>query len=61
MFNPDTAPVSTFMPSLETAARSLKVDPIIAPIHVDVEIETAVTALGREPGALSDKRVTGAG
>ena len=24
MFNPDTAPVSTFMPSLETAARSLK-------------------------------------
>ena len=25
MFNPDTAPVSTYMPSLETAARSLKV------------------------------------
>jgi putative ABC transport system substrate-binding protein len=24
MFNPDTAPVSTYMPSLETAARSLK-------------------------------------
>ena len=23
MFNPDTAPVSTFMPSLETAAQSL--------------------------------------
>jgi putative ABC transport system substrate-binding protein len=28
MFNPDTAPVSSFMPSLETAARSLKVVPI---------------------------------
>jgi putative tryptophan/tyrosine transport system substrate-binding protein len=27
MFNPDTAPVSVFMPSLETAARSLKVVP----------------------------------
>ena len=41
MVNPDTAPVSTFMPSFETAARSLKVEPIIAPVHSDVEIETA--------------------
>jgi putative ABC transport system substrate-binding protein len=49
MFNPDTAPVSTFMPSLETAARSLKVEPIIAPVHSDEEIETAIIALGREP------------
>ena len=38
------------MPSLETAARSLKVMPIPAPIHSDVEIETAINALGREPG-----------
>jgi putative ABC transport system substrate-binding protein len=38
------------MPSLETAARSLKVVPIIASVHSDVEIETAVIALGREPG-----------
>jgi putative ABC transport system substrate-binding protein len=51
MFNPDTAPpVSTFVPSLETAARSLKVEPIIAPIHSDGEIETAIIRLGREPG-----------
>jgi putative tryptophan/tyrosine transport system substrate-binding protein len=50
MFNPDTAPVSAFMPSLETAARSLKVVPIIAPVHSDVEIETAIVALAREPG-----------
>jgi putative ABC transport system substrate-binding protein len=50
MFNPDTAPASTYMPSLETAARSLKVAPIIAPVHGDVEIETAIVALGREPG-----------
>src|SRR6516162_210493 len=50
MFNPDTAPVSTFMPSFETAARSLKIAPIIAPVHSDVTIETAITALGCEPG-----------
>jgi putative ABC transport system substrate-binding protein len=50
MFNPDTAPISTFMPSFETAARSLKVVPISAPVHSDGEIETAITALGREPG-----------
>jgi putative ABC transport system substrate-binding protein len=25
--------------------------PVIAPVHDDVEIETAITALGREPGA----------
>jgi putative ABC transport system substrate-binding protein len=37
------------MPSFETAARSLKVVPIIAPVHSDVEIETAIIALGREP------------
>lgn len=50
MFNPDTAPVAAWMPSLETAARSLKVVPIIAPVRSDVEIETAIIALGREPG-----------
>jgi putative tryptophan/tyrosine transport system substrate-binding protein len=50
MFNPDTAPVSAHMPSLETAARSLKVAPIIAPVHGDGEIETAIVALGRGPG-----------
>jgi putative tryptophan/tyrosine transport system substrate-binding protein len=50
MFNPDTAPASVYMPSFETAARSLKVVPIIAPVHSDVDIETAIIALGREPG-----------
>jgi putative ABC transport system substrate-binding protein len=49
MFNPDTAPVSTFVPSFEAAARSLKVEAIIAPVHGDEEIETAIIALGREP------------
>jgi putative ABC transport system substrate-binding protein len=50
MFNPDTFPASTFMPSFETAARSLKVVPITAPVRSDVEIEMAIAALGREPG-----------
>jgi putative ABC transport system substrate-binding protein len=48
MFN--LAPVSIYMPSLETAARSLKVVPISTPVHSDAEIETAIIALGREPG-----------
>jgi putative ABC transport system substrate-binding protein len=51
MFNPDRFSVaSTYMPSFETAARSLKVEAITAPVHDEVEIETALIALGREPG-----------
>jgi putative ABC transport system substrate-binding protein len=50
MFDPDGSGVSILRPSLETAARSLKVALITAPVHSDVEIETAITALGREPG-----------
>jgi len=50
MFNPDVPAPSTFMPSFETAARSLKVALIPAPVHSDAEIETAIIALGREPG-----------
>ena len=50
MFNPDTFPASTYyMPSVETAARSLKIEPIPALVHSDVEIETAIIALGRDP------------
>jgi putative ABC transport system substrate-binding protein len=50
MFNPDTATASIHMPSLETAARSLKILPIIEPVHSDLEIETAIISLGCEPG-----------
>jgi putative tryptophan/tyrosine transport system substrate-binding protein len=53
MFNPDTSPdVWRFLASLETAARSLKIAPIAAPVHSEVEIETAIIGLGREPGGL---------
>jgi putative ABC transport system substrate-binding protein len=38
------------MPSFETAARSLKVELITAPVHSDGEIETAITTFGRESG-----------
>jgi putative tryptophan/tyrosine transport system substrate-binding protein len=51
MFNPDSGtPTSVFKPSFETAARSLRVATIIAPVHDDAEIETAIIALGHEPG-----------
>jgi putative ABC transport system substrate-binding protein len=49
MFTPDVTPVSTFMPSFEAATQSLKVVPIIVAVHSDIEIEAAITALGREP------------
>jgi putative tryptophan/tyrosine transport system substrate-binding protein len=50
MFNPDAGTVSTYMPSFEAAARSLKVEPIVAPVRSDAEIETTIITLGREPG-----------
>jgi putative ABC transport system substrate-binding protein len=52
MFNPETAPDggSYFLASFEAAARSLKVEPIVAPVHSDAEIESLITSLGREPG-----------
>jgi putative ABC transport system substrate-binding protein len=49
MFNPDNYASSVYVPPFETAARSLKVEPIIATVHSDVEIEMAIVALGREP------------
>jgi putative ABC transport system substrate-binding protein len=45
----DTGFASAYMPSLETAARSLNVTLIPAPVHSDAEIEVAIIAFGREP------------
>jgi putative ABC transport system substrate-binding protein len=50
MFNPDNSAASSYLPSFETAVRSLKLMQIIALARSDVEIETAINALGREPG-----------
>jgi putative tryptophan/tyrosine transport system substrate-binding protein len=52
MFNPDMAPYvrSFFLPTFEPATRRLKVEPIVAAVRTDAEIETVITSLGREPG-----------
>jgi putative ABC transport system substrate-binding protein len=52
IFNPDTAPYVTsyYLPSFEDAARSHKVEPIVAPVHSEAEIETVIASLGRGPG-----------
>jgi putative ABC transport system substrate-binding protein len=50
MFSPETASASVYVASFETAARSLKIEPIITLVHSDGEIEAAIIALGREPG-----------
>ena len=50
MFNPDIASALTYMPSLEAAARSLKVVPIIAPAATCgwTFVGLAVTSIGYE-------------
>jgi putative ABC transport system substrate-binding protein len=49
MLNPDANPGIGGRASFATA-RSLKVVLLPAPVHSDVEIETTIIALGREPG-----------
>jgi putative ABC transport system substrate-binding protein len=50
LFNPDAVRASAYVPSLETAARSLRIMLSTAPVHSDVEIDTAIIALRSEPG-----------
>jgi putative ABC transport system substrate-binding protein len=50
IFNPDLPAASTYMPSLQAAARSLKFAPISAPVQSDIEIEKAIMDLRRELG-----------
>jgi putative ABC transport system substrate-binding protein len=53
IFNPDTAARggSYYTPSFEAAARTLNLDPIIARVHGDAEIETVINSLARTPGS----------
>ena len=51
MFNSDNPAVSSFISSFETAARSLKIVPIAAPVHSDEEIERPSPTLGVSRGA----------
>ena len=58
MFNPDGVTASYYMPSLETAARSLKVAQIIAAVHSDAEIERPSSPLAAsQEAALSSSRM----
>jgi putative ABC transport system substrate-binding protein len=52
MFNPETAPNRGlyFLRPFEAAARSFKIEPIVAPVNNDDDIEKVITSLGREPG-----------
>jgi putative ABC transport system substrate-binding protein len=52
LFNPETAPYVTrfYQGLLETSARSLGVQPWAHPVHNAREIDSAITALGREQG-----------
>jgi len=52
MSNPDAAPYfrSYYLPPFELSARTLKVEPIPAPVYSDAEIETVITSLGNPPG-----------
>ena len=51
MSNPATSPQARgYLPSIETAARSLGLQPIATPVHDTAEIERAIAALGRDPG-----------
>jgi putative tryptophan/tyrosine transport system substrate-binding protein len=54
MYNPDSAPYAPkyFMGSFEGAAQALGVEPTIALVRNDAEIETTIEYLGRQEGAL---------
>jgi putative ABC transport system substrate-binding protein len=54
MFNPDTAPGGGryHLGAFEAAARSLAVEPVAVRVRSEVEIDAAITSLGREQGCM---------
>ncbi|MBV9532090.1 MAG: ABC transporter substrate-binding protein [Bradyrhizobium sp.] len=52
IFNPDTAAGqgSYYLPAFEMACRSLNLEPIVAPIHSDHDIQLVIDGVGRNPG-----------
>jgi putative ABC transport system substrate-binding protein len=54
MFNPDTAPGGGmyFLDSFEATAQAMMVEPIVARVRSDAEIESAIASLGRENAVL---------
>ena len=55
MFNPDTAPGRGlfYLGSFEAAARSLAIEPLIAEVRNDGDIERVITTLGQEQAGLA--------
>jgi putative ABC transport system substrate-binding protein len=52
MFNPDTSPQSKFfMRSIEVAAPSLGVQPVVVPVRTTADIEPALENLARQPNS----------
>ena len=53
LFNPETAPGpgSTFIRAVETTARSLAIEPILAPVSRAREIEDVITTLSHSPNS----------
>jgi putative tryptophan/tyrosine transport system substrate-binding protein len=51
MFNPDTAPVSIYLPSIEAAARVFAVKLLRSAVRDDAQIENAIASLGHDRGA----------
>ena len=52
IFNPETAPYyPLYLRAIETAATSLAVEPMMARVHNDAEIEGAISTLAREPNS----------
>jgi putative ABC transport system substrate-binding protein len=51
MFNPEMSPyvMSYYLPFFEAGTRSLKVEPITAPVRSDADIEAVINSLAREP------------
>jgi putative tryptophan/tyrosine transport system substrate-binding protein len=54
MFNPDTAPGrgAYFLESFEAAAKSLAVQPVVARVHNNAEIEAAVASMAADRGGV---------
>jgi putative ABC transport system substrate-binding protein len=52
MFHPENISYvrAYYLPSIEAAARLLKVTPIAVPVRSDLEIEMSIASFGREPG-----------
>jgi putative tryptophan/tyrosine transport system substrate-binding protein len=50
LFNPRTAPHGYYLDTFRSAASSLAIEPIEAPFHNAVELETVMTKLGQEGG-----------